>query len=207
MKKLLLISVLAMFTVSLIGQDLETIIKKHEKAIGFEAMQKTESIKISAVTSTMGMEIFMTMYEKQPDKNRIEMDFNGMQMITVVNGDKGYMINPMMGSSEPVAISGAELASAKNQKVLGSGFSEALKENRVELIGESEFEGKAVYKLKMETEAGPAYAYIDKSDYLVLGMELEMTQMGQTITAMVKMMDYKEVNGFMLAHKMINSAM
>ena len=207
MKKLLLIAIMALFSVSLLSQDIASIIKKHEKAIGYEAMQKAKTVKILAVTSSMGMEMTMNMYEKRPDKSRIEIDLQGTQIGPVVNGDKGYMVNPMMGSTEPVAISGTELASAKNQTVLSSSLSKALEEGTVELVGESEFEGKAVYKLKMNTDMGTAFTYIDKSDYLAVGMEMEMTQMGQTFTAVVKMLDYKEVNGFKLAHKMVTSTM
>ena len=45
-----------------------------------------------------------------------------------------------------------------------------------------------------------------KKEFLVLGTEIEMVQMGQTFNTSVKMTEYKEVKGFKMAHKMITNA-
>ena len=208
MKKTILLSIMALITASLMSQDLATIISKHEKAIGMDAMNKVKTAKIEAVMSSQGMEMKMTMYEKQPDKIRSEIDMSGMNMkiITVINGDKGYMINPMMGSTEPTPLDEMTMASAKNQRIIGSSIARQMKEGKVELVGDSEFEGRPAFKIKIETEAGPAYVYIDKKDYLIRGTEMEMSQMGQTFTTNIKMDEFRKVNGFTLAHKMITSA-
>jgi outer membrane lipoprotein-sorting protein len=208
MKKTILLSLMTLISVSLMSQDLATIISKHEKAIGMDAMNKVKTAKIEAVMSSMGMEMKMTMYEKQPDKirNEIEMTGMNMQIVTVINGDKGYMINPMMGSSEPTPLDEMTLASAKNQRIIGSSIARQMKEGKVSLVGDSEYEGKAAFKIKIETEAGPAYMYIDKKDYLVRATEMEVSQMGQTYNTTIKMDDYRDVNGIKLAHKMITNA-
>ena len=81
-----------------------------------------------------------------------------------------------------------------------------MQEGNVSLVGDSEYEGKAAFKIKIETEAGPAYMYIDKKDYLVRATEMEVSQMGQTYNTTIKMDDYRDVNGIKLAHKMITNA-
>jgi len=207
MKKTILLLAVSLLSVSVFSQDLETIVKKYVKASGIEAMENFKTTRIDAVASQSGMEFSMTILEQKPDKFRTEMSINGMQIITVINGDKGYSINPMMGSSEPVALNSEQIKAADSQKITGNNIASQFKEGKVELIGETEFDGKAAYKLKVATAAGDAYSYIDKKEYMVLGTEMEMSQNGQTFTTTIVMKDYREVKGYKMAHKMVTTTM
>ena len=206
MKKTILLFAVTLLSISVFSQDLATIIKKHDKAIGAEKMASFKTTRIEAVMSQMGMDITMTMYEKKPDKMRTEIEMSGMQIVTVINGDKGYMINPMMGSSEATPLDEATIAASKNQKVIGSPLNQSFKDGKMELVGETDFDGKACYKLKVIAETGTVYTYIAKKTFLVAGTEMEMTQMGQSYNTTITMADYKEVKGVKIAHKMITSA-
>ena len=39
------------------------------------------------------------MMMKNPNKIKVAYSFNGQEMVSVFDGEKGYMINPMTGSS------------------------------------------------------------------------------------------------------------
>ena len=68
--------------------------------------------------SAMGMEIPMVMYMKNPKKIKTVISFNGQDMVTTFDGEKGYMINPMTGSSVPVELTGSQLKQAQNNNAL-----------------------------------------------------------------------------------------
>lgn len=207
MKKIILTLALAILSAGVFSQDLETIIKKHEKAIGKAASDNYKTMKVVGVLEQGGMTINITIYEKKPGKLRQETSVNGMDMITVINGDKGYMINPMMGSAEPTPLDAATIESSLNNSVIGSSLGKNLKEGKLELVGDAEIDGKAAYKLKVAQQSGDMYVFIDKKEFLVLSTEMELSQMGQTFTTVMKMTDYRTVNGAKFAHKILTSTM
>lgn len=206
MKKTILLFAVMLISASLFSQDLGTIIKKYSKATGLDAMEKFKTTKIEASLSQGAMDITMTMYEKKPDKFRVEMNMAGMNIITVLNGDKGWALNPMAGS-EPVALDAEQIKSAQTQKIMGSSVAKQFEDGKVELLGEVEFDEKACYKLKIDTDMGDAFTYIDKKEFLIVGTEMEMSQNGQTFSTVITMKDYRDVKGYKMSHKMISSTM
>ena len=82
--------------------------------------------------SQMGMSMDMTIIEKVPDKIKTVITFSEMEIVTVVNGDKGYMINPMMGSSEPVPLKAEQISQSAGSKMLGSSIRKQLDDGKLE---------------------------------------------------------------------------
>ena len=80
-------------------------------------MSNVTTIKITGKMSAMGMEMPMEMLMKNPDKIKVIYSFNGQEMVSVFDGEKGYMINPMMGSSDPVELTGDQLKQVQNNNV------------------------------------------------------------------------------------------
>ncbi len=127
-----------------------------------------------------------------------------MEMTQAFDGEKGWMINPMMGSTEPQEVPEAQLAQIKRQKnsVAGpfSGYEE--EDFEVELMEDKNVSGKPAYKIKMSDEDGNiSFVFVDKESYLPVKIEQNQQQMGQTIFVETYMKDYKEVGGVMVAHK------
>ena len=175
MKKLLLISTALIISLSISAQDLKSIMEKYEKASGTEKLKSFKTLVVEGNISQMGMSMNFKMLEKRPDKLKTSIEFSGMEMISVINGDKGYMVNPTL--------------------------SDQFKAGNAEYLGEGSIGGKASYKVKTTTDAGDAITYIDKSTYLVNGLTMSVTQMGQTMDVELRMGEYKELNGVKMATK------
>jgi outer membrane lipoprotein-sorting protein len=201
MRKSILLIVLAIISLSLNAQDLASIVKKYEKASGAEKLSSFKTIVMEGYMEMQGMQMQMTIKEKKPDKFKTFIEFSGMQIVTVVNGDKGYMINPGMGSGNPTPLSPEQIAQTKTGGNLNSSVSELFKKGKIELIGDATFRGVSTFKIKMNTEAGDAFAFIAKDTYLIKGMQMSVDQGGVNTEMETVMSGYKDTEGIMIAMK------
>lgn len=201
MKKSILIIAVALISLSINAQDLASIVKKYESASGADKLNTYKTIVMEGNMDVMGMQMSMVIKEKKPDKIRTEMNMSGMEMLTVINGERGYQINPMMGSSEPTPLPAEQIAQAKNSRNLGSNISDMFKEGKLELIGEENYRGTAAFKVKMVSDLGDLYTFIDKDTYLVKGMQIEVSQNGMAQSVESVMSNYKKIDGVMMPMK------
>jgi hypothetical protein len=102
MKKLLLTVSFLLAVVMINAQSLEDIIKNYTVANKLDKLSGFKTIKITAKTSMMGMDMPIEIWMKNPNKIKSVTSVNGQSIIQVFDGEKGYMVNPMAGSSEPV---------------------------------------------------------------------------------------------------------
>ncbi|GEM_PF-774901 len=201
MKKSILMIAMAIISLSIYSQDLASIVKKYEKASGADKLDSFKTIVMEGNMDVMGMQMQMVIKEKKPDKIKTTMNMSGMEMVTVINGDKGYQINPMMGSNEPTPLPADQIIQAKNNRNLGSNITKLFKEGKLELVGEESFRGTDAFKIKMISEVGDIYTYIDKSTYMIKGMQVEVSQGGMTQKVESLMSNYQNINGVMMAMK------
>jgi hypothetical protein len=202
MKKL--ISILAgLFIVIIINaQSLEEILKKYSVANKQEQISKLNTLKITANMSMMGMEMPMTMWMKNPDKIKSVTSFNGQEMISVFDGEKGYMTNPMSGSSEPIVMTPDQVRQATNNNIFQNYLVEYYKKGQLVLSGEENVKGKPAFKLKANIDGGSVVdLYIDKSTYYIIKTVAEVKQEGTAINIETYPSEYTEINGIVLPMK------
>lgn len=96
------------------AQSLDEIVKNYSAAMKSDKLVSVTSLKITGKMSAMGMEMPMVMFMKNPNKIKVIYSFNGQDMVSVFDGEKGYMINPMTGSSDPVELTGDQLKQVLN---------------------------------------------------------------------------------------------
>lgn len=183
------------------SQDLGDIIRKYEKATGADNLNNYETLTMEGSLSQMGMELTMLVMEKKPEKLKTVMAFNGMEMVTVVNGDKGYTINPMTGSNESTPLTDSQISQIKNNRNLSSTLSDLYGEGKLSYEGEENFRGIPCYRIRMNTVTGDIYAFINKSTYLMAGMKMKAEQMGQEMNIEALMKEYKDFEGIKMAVK------
>jgi hypothetical protein len=94
------------------AQSLEDIISKYTVANKLDKINNFKTIKITAKTSMMGMDMPMEMWMKNPNKIKSVTSFNGQEIVQVFDGEKGYMINPMAGSNTPVEMTSEQIKDA-----------------------------------------------------------------------------------------------
>jgi hypothetical protein len=172
----------------------ELIEKGFEAQGGLENIQAIKSVKATGKFMTMGMEFPFTMVQKRPGMMRIDADINGMTMVQVWDGEAGWSINPMMGSTEAQDMSPMEAKSFKMQADMDGVLVDYEKKGySVEYVGEDEVEGTKVHHLKLDTNDDLVLdMYYDAEYFLVIKTGSTMTMDEQTIKSDTFMSDFKE---------------
>lgn len=202
MKKLIILLTVLFAVVSVNAQSLEEIVNKYSSAIKADKLANVKTIKITGKMSAMGMEMPMTMYMKNPNKIKVVYSMGGQEMASAFDGEKGYTINPMTGSNDPVELTGDQLRQVQNNNIFSNEILNYFKSGKLTLDGEENVAGKPAFRLKAETEsAGPVILYLDKTTYLPVKSKTTTEQMGTSIEVESVMSDYREVDGVVMPGK------
>jgi outer membrane lipoprotein-sorting protein len=207
MKKLLSILTALLVVSSVNAQTLEQIVQKYSEANRYDKISQLSSIKISAKMSMMGMELPMEMWMKNPDKIKTVTSFNGQEIISAFDGTKGYVVNPMQGSTTPVEMTADEVKQAARNNMFRNTMNDYLKEGKRTLLGEENVNSNPAYKIKADLDGGnSAIMFIDKATNLLSKTTATVNQNGMSMTVDSYPTDYKEINGLLLPMKTTTSA-
>jgi hypothetical protein len=207
MKKSILL-LAAIFAVAVIhAQTAEEIIKKYTVANKLDKLSAISTVKITGKMSMMGTELPMELWMKSPDKLKQVMSFNGQEIVSAIDGTKGYMINPMSGSTTPTEMPLGQIEQSKNSLVFYNYMEAYLKNGKLTLEGSENVGDKPAYKLKIVMDGGTTmWAFIDKSSYLMVKASVNTSSNGVDVTADILYSDFKDNNGVFLPMKMNTSA-
>ena len=185
---------------------LEQVLEKHAEARGgHDAFDAIDSAKVSAkMMMGQGMEAPITLYVKQPNKLRVEIQVQGQSITQAWNGEKGWQIMPLMGNPDPQEMSDSEAKQIKQQDLIRGilmtyddlGYT-------AEYLGVGEIEGTPAHKVKITMEDGDAStSYLDTDHFIEFLREVEGVnpQTGQPGKMTITLGDYKEVAGVMTAY-------
>ena len=207
MKKLILMMAGLIIMSVINAQTVEEIVKKYTAANKLDQVANLKTIKITANMSMMGMEMPMEMWMKNPNKIKTVTNFNGQDMIQVFDGEKGYVLNPMTGSTEPVEMTPDQIKQTLRSNMFQNYMAIYLKNGQLALAGEDKVNEKPAYKLKVTIEGGNVIdMFIDKTSFLLVKTSITTTQNGMTITMDSYPSDYTETNGVFIPMKTTSSA-
>jgi outer membrane lipoprotein-sorting protein len=207
MKKLFLTVSFLLGVLILNAQSLEDIINKYTEANKLDKIANFKTIKITAKTSMMGMDMPMEIWMKNPNKIKTVTSINGQDMVQVFDGEKGYTINPMAGSNTPVEMTTDQINSVIKNNIFQNYMANYLKTGQLTLSGEDNVNGKPVYKINADIGGGnTAMMYIDKSSYLILKTVADVNQGGMAISVESYPSDYTETSGILLPMKTTTTA-
>ncbi len=202
-KKLILTTLALIFAASLSAQTVDEIIAKNIEAKG--GYDKLKSIKTMQATGQFTAQNGMvqgtiTLYNKRPNKMRMNMDIQGQTMVQAFDGTTGWMIIPFMGTTEPQRMPEEQVKSMKsNADMDGVLVDYKKKGHKVELLGKEELEGTDVYKLKVtRKDSSVQYLYLDSDYYIELKMSTVIKSKGTEQMFDTYLSDYKEVDGTMV---------
>lgn len=202
MKKIVLLFTALVAVCMINAQSLDEILKQYSTAINSDKLATIKTIKITGKMSSMGMEMPMVMYMKNPNKIKVTYSFNGQDMVSVFDGEKGYMMNPMMGSAEPIELKGEQLKQVQNNNAFRNELLNYHKNKQVTLEGVEEVNGKPANKLKISPETGnPVYMFLDKSSGLIVKTSTTVDNMGTTMNVDSYMTDYVDTKGIVMPKK------
>lgn len=182
--------------------DVKTIIKKAGEALNVDKIKNTKSIiqKANLTVTNMAINGQITITLKD-DKIRIESKTAQMNEVQAYNGKKAWAENLAMGLR---MIEGAEKLGLVAE-TLPYSFNPEKFYDKIELLGEEEFNGVKCYKIKSSKEGmEPVFEYVDSKTFLVKGEERTVpSPMGKMKTKTVYTEYTKHEKGFSYPSKMV----
>lgn len=202
-KQLICLVTGVLFTTFSIAQSVDEIVSHYVDALG--GKNKWDNLKTLIFTGSVevgpNMKAPVTMYFKDKNKMRFEMELQGMKMIQALDGDSGWSIVPFSGKTDPERMSPEEVKSTKQQAdFTGDLYNYKEKGNTVELLGKEDMEGTETYKLKVTKKDGDVtYMYLDVASYLSLKETSRHKLKDKEVETVLLPSDYRDVDGYKFA--------
>jgi outer membrane lipoprotein-sorting protein len=184
----------------------EVLAKMIDAAGGRKAMEAVKDSTMIATMEipTMNMSGTMTLYQKEPDKMKMDMEMMGMKITQAYDGKIGWGVNPQTGK--------AEEAPAKAQgelKRMAQGYDAMLNPQKhglsYVLKGKEKIADKDCFVLEQTTtgEEEKTTIFVDGATYLPL-MSRAKTQnmMGADVDSETLFEDYKKEGNVIIAHSL-----
>lgn len=204
LKLCLLLAIATLSLTSLHAQTVDELINKHIEAMGGkDKLDQLKSIKMDMSVEVMGNESPTTVTIVNGKGYRYEADFNGQKIVQCYTDKGGWMINPMMGGTDPRPLPEEQYKGAEDQiYITGPLYDYAAKGNKVELVGQEKVGDVDAYKIKVTNkDAGETTLYLDPSTYYIIQLERSQEAMGNIMTVVVKNSNFQKTDeGYVFPH-------
>ncbi|MBD2702414.1 DUF4292 domain-containing protein [Spirosoma sp. BT702] len=200
-KQLITFVALVALPVLTFAQTADEIIEKNIAATGgADKIAAVKTFQFDQSISIMGMDMTGKSTVVVDKSIRNDVTVMGQQMTTVVDGDKGWTINPMQGGTSPQPLPDDQLKTQKgNMHLFGTDLFVAKdKKYPIEFVGKEKLGDKDVFNLKVTRPEGVANYFIDATTYQIAGMNAKVTLQGQTSDIKIKYGNYKPMEGLNL---------
>ncbi len=211
MRKVLTLSVMCLLLLSFaanpgFSQNASGVLKKMIDASG--GRKALENIKDTTISGTfeitqMGLEGTMTIYHKEPNMFRQDIEVMGMLITNAFDGEVGWMVNPQTGATEELP---EERQEESKRGALNYGNAVLLYPEKhgvtYKLKGEETVDDVKCVVLEQTFSDGHVVTmYVDASTYLVYkSKQMATGQMGTEVESEVTFSDYKKVDGLTSPH-------
>ena len=208
-KRILAFSFLLVFLITLaaspgFAQSLNRILKRMSDTLG--GRKTIESIKDMTMVGEVempqqGISGTVTIYKKEPDKSRIDLDAMGMVIIQVYNGQTALWTNPQTGNIE-------EMDEQQAERMIRQSFPLAAifdpEKNGIIFTykGKETVEGKECFVLEQMYKDGyRMIRYVDSDTYLSVKTRSTLTGPGGSEIQVEQVMsDFRSVGGMTIAY-------
>ena len=204
----ILLLVCSIAVLSSYAQDASAVLNKMIDASG--GRKALEGIKDTSMVGDMeliqmGMSLSISMYHKEPNMTRQDMEVMGMSMTQAFDGEIAWMINPQTGAVEEQPGMMTEYA---KRSALEMGNDALLHPEKhgitYKLKGKETLEGSDYFVVEQVFESGDVNTMIiDAKTYLLHKTKgTSMDMMGGEVDQDMIFSDYKKVDGILIAHSM-----
>ena len=200
MRKILSVALLALLTLGVAqAQTADEIVTKYLNSIGGAAKWKALTSTKSTITlNQSGFDIPGYIVADSKNRERFQLEFQGMKMIQAFDGTTAWGMNGFQGQTAPAKLEGDQALAASDVEFLDEFIDYKKRGYSVELEGEKDLEGTACYALKLiKKEGDESIHYFDKESGLKIG-ELQTNQ-GQESLSLFS--DYTETEGLKVPSK------
>ncbi|GAB2593179.1 LolA-like protein [Spirosoma areae] len=181
------------------AQTADEILDKHVAALGgADKVAAVKTMELEQTMAVMGMELTSKSNYVVGKSMRSDVSVMGQQITTVIDGDKGWAINPMQGGSGAQDMPAEALKAAKNltePQMLHLAYVKANK-YPYELIGKEKYNSKDAFNLKVTRPEGAFNYFIDADTYQLMGLKGTGPQGEVTAT----FSDYKAQDGLTMPY-------
>ena len=148
----------------------DEIIDSYLEAIGgVENWQALTSTRMEVTMSQMGMNMQGVMIQAPPNKQRIEINAMGREIIQAYDGETAWTINPFAGGTEAQLMPPESAEQFTRQSYENDFINYAEKGHSIAYLGQQEVEGVKCYELKMTDSDGvESFNYFDSETMLLI---------------------------------------
>jgi outer membrane lipoprotein-sorting protein len=213
MKRVILFCVMGVLFLGLVAlpaadKSADDVLKKMIDAIG--GRKALENVKDRTMSGTMelvaqGMSGSMTIYSKEPNKSRFELDVMGTKIVQACDGEIAWMDNPAMGGVQEMP---EQFAKGNKRNAIGNERFLNPKKFKIKYTLKEKEKVKEKECLVLEqtfADGHKALLYIDANTYLPIKRKSTAPdQMGGEVESETYLSDYKSVDGVKIAHSISN---
>ncbi|HRD02640.1 MAG TPA: outer membrane lipoprotein-sorting protein [Candidatus Saccharicenans sp.] len=194
---LLVLFIMALNMLPAGAQAEKDILEKMLTAMG--GREALSQVKDSKTTGTMdiiqfGLTFPLTIYQKEPDKFRLEMEVEGYRIVQVYDGQKAQVTNPQTG--EIIDLPSDQTKGMKKEALGNQAWLEPAKHGITYTYkGEETVDGKKCYVLEQKFPDGDFTTfYIEASTYLpYLARTIGVDASGSRVETENRLTDYRQI--------------
>lgn len=206
MKKILGFSLtlmgIALFAVAQ-GQTVDELQAKYVSALGGkDKIASLKNVVQEGNMEVMGMQMPAKVWIAYGEASRQEVEIQGQKMITFIGKDKGWMVNPLMGSTDAQPLPDEAVKGAAGTLNAGGELFN-YKENGYTAAyeGKDTANGKPAYKIKLTKGDYTSIIFLDADTYYITRNVVKANVMGQNIEQATNFFDYKKTpEGYVFPH-------
>lgn len=190
------LSLTVLLSAALHAQTADDVIAKHIAAIGGkDKLSAITSVRMENTMQVMGNEAPSTTVILNGKGFRNESDFNGQKIIQVATDNGGWMVNPMMGGTDPQPLPAEQAKAAKEQIYVVPLLNYAARGGKAELQGQEKVGTVNAYKVKLTSKDSAVITYyFDPTTYYVLQTVRTGEAMGQQMDVTTTYSDYQKTD-------------
>jgi outer membrane lipoprotein-sorting protein len=185
----------------------EVLAKNYQAHGGLERLKSLTARKMSGKIAVIGEELEMpvVLWQKAPDKLRMEAIFQDQKIVQAFDGQKAWWIMPFL-SGKALEMPPEQGNFFRNQAVFENPlvvFRE--KGYKLELLGKEDLEGAAAFKLKLvRADGGEIFFYLDAASGLELKSAMSLKSGEADSLAEIIYGDFRDVGGYLLPFSVEN---
>ena len=176
MKRAFLSYALLLSFLTILAQDrteqlsADDIVDAYLEAIGgVENWQSLTSTRMEVSMSQMGVNMPGVMIQAPPNKQRIEINAMGKEIIQAYDGETAWTINPFAGSTEAQLMPPESAEQFSRQSYENDFINYAEKGHSIAYLGQQDVNGVKCYELKMTDSDGvESFNYFDSATMLLI---------------------------------------
>ncbi len=203
-KSFMIVLLAIMYTFSLSAQTAEEIIEKSLKAMGGkEFLSDITSLYTEGDIDVMGMIGTIKTTTLNGKGMRQDMDIMGSIISTCYTDSAGWSMNPMMGSYAAETMPEQQYNSGKDQIYIEGYLLDYAQDGfNAEYLGTETVSGVDAHKVKItKPDSTSALYYFDPNTFFLIYSIQQAEMQGMIVDNAMTFSDYKEVDGYTLAHK------